>query len=210
MNDERRLLLERLFDGEARAQDHLSEGDDPQARAYLRQLELLRALARRHDPDAEAPARRSGAAVDRPRRRALTVSLAVAASLMITALGMRFGMRTKPATIPPPAGPSRSGLIAATNQARVSRPSLEVELFRWANAISPRREDAVAGVLARVASPRGRSPAREVLVLELANATPGSSAKLPRSIGSHTAATATTIRRSAANHRHRHPFPPKV
>ena len=210
MNDERRLLLERLFDGEARADDQRSADDDPQARAYLRQLELLRALARCHDPAAVVPARLSVAVVDRPRRRALTVTLAVAASLMITALAIRFGLGTKSGTIPPPAGPARPGRVAATIQVPASRPSLEVELYRWANAISPRREDAAAGVLARVVSLRGRSPAREVLVLELANATPGSSAKLPRSVVSHAAATSPSIRRPAANHRHRLSSPPRI
>jgi hypothetical protein len=210
MNDERRLLLERLFDGEARADDLRSMDDDPEARAFLRQLKLLRALARRHDPSAETQARRSESIVDRPQRRALTVPLAVAASLLITALAIRFGTGTKPGMTPPQAGPSRPASVAATNKVRALRPSLEIELYRWANAISPRREDAAADVLARVASLRGRSAVREVLVLELANAIPSISARLPRSIGSHVSAMATTIRRPAALHRHRPSSTPSV
>ncbi len=66
------------FDGEPAANDP-READDAESRAYLRQLSLLRELARRHDPAAAATPRQPVFVLPRSRRQILATILALAA-----------------------------------------------------------------------------------------------------------------------------------
>jgi hypothetical protein len=217
VNDERRLALERFFDGEADADDPRVAADGPEARDYLRRLGLLRDLARRHDPAADLPSRRPVVVPPRPRGRIVATALALAAGVLFLFLSFaaRSGLRTgrEPASLPaggPQPTASAGVAVAATARSRSPRPPLEVELYRWANASSPHREEAARVVLSRVASLHGRPASREILALELANATPGSFVKLPRSVAPQAAATPGSIRRPGPSRRHRPSPSPKA
>ncbi|MGO9464681.1 MAG: hypothetical protein ACLQVF_11085, partial [Isosphaeraceae bacterium] len=93
---------------------------------------------------------------------------------------------------------------------RSPRPTLEVELYRWANESSPYPDDAAGVVLSRVGSLRGRHASREILALELANATPGSAIKIPRSEASPATATPGLIRKPGSSRRHRFSSSPRA
>jgi hypothetical protein len=200
--------MERLFDGEPVADDACEAAAAAESLAYLRRLGLLRELAQRHDPAAAAPPRLPVFVPPRSRRRIFATVLALAASVWFATLAVRYGVRTnpEPASIPtgPPRPSARAGVaVASTAWARSPRPPLEVELYRWANESSPYREDAAGVVLSRVGSLQGRPASREILALELANATPGSAVKLPRSVASQATATPDSIRKPGSSRRHR-------
>ncbi|MGO9920337.1 MAG: hypothetical protein ACLQIB_37305 [Isosphaeraceae bacterium] len=215
MNDARREILERLFDGEPVAGDPRDAADDAESLAYLQRLSLLRELARRHDPAAALPARQPAFVPPRSRRRILATLLAVAASVLFAALVLRNGSRAKleRASIPsepPPSCAHDEGAVTAPARPRSPRPTLEVELYRWANESSPYPDDAAGVVLSRVGSLRGRHASREILALELANATPGSAIKIPRSEASPATATPGLIRKPGSSRRHRFSSSPRA
>jgi hypothetical protein len=179
MNHDRLAELGRLFDGELdeAAADALraSIEDDPEGRAYLERIGRLRALARAHDP-AVPPG------VTRPRRprarRILRSAPAIAATLLVL-----LGFPTDPPgrRAPEPAPATRVAQVASrpTPPAWIGPADpLEVDLHVWANTPSRRPEQAARLVLARAAGPRPRLAAREVLALELANATPGAAGRV--------------------------------
>jgi hypothetical protein len=208
VNDERRRILERLFDGEPVELDPGDAGDDPESLAYLRRLSLLRQLALVHDPAAAAPSRQALFVPPRSRQRIRAAILALAASVLFMTFMVHHGRRTgpEPASIPAaPAWPAAGKGVVDARKAgfRSPRPPLEVELYRWANACSPYQEDAAGVALSRAGSLEGRPAAREILVLELANAAPGSAVKLPRAVASQATTTRGLIRKPESSRRHR-------
>jgi hypothetical protein len=208
VNDERRQSLERFFDGEAVNDDPRVAADEPEADAYLRQLGLLRELARRHDPASACPPQRSVVIPPRPGFRKYAAILALAASLLLMVFAARRwppGDRV-PHPMPvasPTASPNAEVVVDATVMPRSRGPSVEVKLYRWANAESPRREDAARIVLARVEGLHARPASREVLALELANSMTGSVPRLARSVSSHATTTPGSSRRPAPSNRNR-------
>jgi hypothetical protein len=215
MNDERRLILERRFDGESRADDPIEAADDAESLAYLRRLSLLRQLALKHDPAGTVPPRRPLFVPDRSRGRISAIILALAASVLFMTLLVHNGWRTDlgPASIPaasawPSVGTTVADAVIASP--RSPRPPLEVELFRWANAFSPYQEDAAGVALARVGSLQGRPASREILALELANTTPGSAVKFPRLLASQAKAPPGSFRKPGSSRRHRSTSSPRV
>jgi hypothetical protein len=208
MNDERRQTLERLFDGEPVGDDAHDAADDAESLAYLRRLSLLRELALRHDPAAAVSPRRPVLIPPRSRRRISATLLALAASVLVMALAVRYGLRTDPErnSIPSDSsGPAATeGLVVSSAASpRSPRPPLEVELYRWANESSPYRDDAAGVVLPRAGSFEGRPASREILALELANATPGSAVNFPRSVVSRATASPGSTRKFGSSRRHR-------
>ncbi|MDR3633172.1 MAG: hypothetical protein P4L84_04995 [Isosphaeraceae bacterium] len=176
MNDARRLLLERYFDGELAAaeQDELRRdlADDPAALRHLDQLALLRTLARAHDPSVQPALAAPKTAVVQPAWRfAIPIALAAAASLvlMLTAPGERPAGRGLAPSVA--ALPKSSAVVEARPAALRSRAAnpLEVELIRLANTPSRRPERAARAVLSRGSPLQRRPAAREILALELAN-----------------------------------------
>ncbi len=207
MNDERRQILERLFDGEPVADDPRDAADDDESLGYLRQLSLLRELALRHDPTAAIPPRRPVYVPPRSRRRILATVLAVAASVLFMVLMINYGRRTdrELASIPAARARPSAGTNVADEQTaspRSPRPPLEVELYRWANESSPYRDDAAGVALSRVGAHHGRPASREILALELANAVPGSAVNFPRSVGSRASASPGSVRKLGSSRRH--------
>ncbi len=214
MNDEQRLLLERLFDGEP-VDDPRALADDADARAYLRQLALLRELSLRHDPAATQSRRCPMAFPPRRRGRTFAKRMALAASLLLMALLARHVRRTdrEPASTPP--APAKSSVSAAVASVATIRPQshrtpMEVRIYRWANAASPGREDAARIVLSRVEPLHGRPASHEVLALELANSTAGSVPRLLRSVSSHATSTPGSSRRPVPSNRPRPLSPPRA
>lgn len=203
MNDELRMRLGRHFDGEPPEAPLGDPADGPEARAYLRQLDALRELARRHDPAARSPHRCAVVFPVRPRRRVLAATMALAASMLVGVIALR----TQPRAVPVVAPRTASGLrVAATHRVRTARPPLEVEIYRLANSASPERDDVVRAVLSWGEPRHGRAASREVLALELANAPPGLAPRLARSAATH----AGPARRAPAVHRPRPVSSPKV
>ncbi len=208
MNDEQRRILELLFDGEAVDDDDPLGLDLPEAVVYLRQLALLRDLSRRHDPGSAFPPR---LAVIIPRRlgsRNRAAALALAACLLLMAIAARrrpAGDRVPdPMAIAPPAASPNVEVAGGAAVLPWSRgPSVEVELYRWANAESPRREDAARIVLARVEGLHTRPASREVLALELANSAKGPVPRIDRSVSSHASPTPGPSRRPGPSGRRR-------
>jgi hypothetical protein len=206
VNDERRQILERLFDGELVVDDSRDEADDAESLAYLRRLSLLRELALSYDPAAAVPPRRPVHVPQRSRRRIFATALAMAASVWFMVLMVLHRRRTdpEPASIPAaPAWPSAGTSVADARIAspRSPRPPLEVELYRWANESSPYRDDAARVALSRVRSLRGRPASREILALELANAIPGSAVSFPRSVASRTTVSPGSSRKFGSSRR---------
>ncbi len=211
MNDELRRILERRFDGEPAADDPRDAADDAESLAYLRGLSLLRELALRHDPAAAALPRRPVLIAPRSRRRRLATVLALAASVLFMALMVRFGRRDdpKPRSILASSGrPSAVASVAAgpTVSPRSPHPSLEVELYRWANESSPYTEVAAGVLLSRFASLHGRPASREILVLEAANAYHGLAIIFPRPAFSRSRTSPGSIRKFSSS-RHSRPAP---
>jgi hypothetical protein len=215
LNDERRQILERLFDGEPIVDEQCYEADDAESLAYIRQLGLLRELALRHDPAAAFPAQRPLLVPPRSRRRALSAVLALAASVLFTALVVHYGRRADPGPSSIPgaiAWPSVDTNVANGRSAspRSPRPPLEVELYRWANESSPYRDDAAGVALSRVGSLQGRPASREILALELANGIPGSAVNFPRSFAARATASPGSVRKIGSSRRHRPNPSPKA
>jgi len=207
MNDERRQILERLFDGERVADDPRDAADDDESLGYIRQLSLLRELALRHDPAAAVPPRRPVHVPPRSRRRIFATVLAMAASVLFVVLIVNYGRRTDPerASIPAARGWPSAGTIDAGAQRasrRSRRPPLEVALYRWANESAPYRDDAAGVALSRLGSLHGRPASREILALELANAVPGSAVNFPRSVASRATASPVSVRKFGSSRRH--------
>lgn len=202
MNDDRRLDLEQLFDQElppVQADATLrSLADDPDAARHLARLDRLRSLAQNHDPAAKiAPRPVVMPLAPRSRRFALP-ALAAAALLLLAIPLIRLGNApSAPAIVVHPT-PSVSIATAPAAPRSLSGPSLEVGFYRWANASTRDNQEAARVVLSRV-SPSRRSSAREVLALELANASPGAMERVKKVLNSHTPG-----RRSSSSHRH-HP-----
>jgi hypothetical protein len=215
MNDERRQILERLFDGEPAVDDPRDEADDAGSLAYVRRLSLLRELALRHDPAAAILPGRPVLVPLRSRRRDLAIVLAIAASVLFVTLMVHHGRRAdpRPASIPAsPPSPSAGSSVAGARIAspRSPCPPLEVALYRWANESAPYRDDAAGVALSRVGSLQGRPASREILALELANAIPGSAVNFPRSVISRTTASPGSIRKFGSSRRHRPASSPKA
>ncbi len=208
MNDERRQVLERLFDGEPAVQDPRDEADDAESLAYVRRLSLLRELALRHDPAAAIPPGQPVLVPLRSRRRTVAAVLALAASVLFVALMVHHGRRAHPGPASIPAAPSSPSAGSSVADARIAgsrspRPPLEVELYRWANESPPYRDDAAGVALSRVGTLQGRPASREILALELANAIPGSAVNFPRSVASRATASPGSIRKFGSSRRHR-------
>jgi hypothetical protein len=215
VNDERRQILERFFDGEAVNDDPRAAANEPEDDAYLRQLGLLRELSRRHDPASASPPRRAVVIPPRPGFRKYAAILALAASLLLMVFAARrwpMGDRV-PHPMPvasPEASTNAEVVVDAAVVPRSRGPSVEIELYRWANAESPRREDAARIVLARVEGLHARPASREVLALELANSVTGSVPRIARSVSSHATTTPGPSRRPAPSNRHRPIHPPRA
>jgi len=132
----------------------------------------------------------------------------VAASVLFVTLALRNGSRSQPEqasipTDPPQPWAREEGTVASVARPRSPRPPLEVELYRWANHLSPYREGSAGVVLPRVGSLQQRPASQEILALELANATPGSAIKIPRPEASSPTATPGSLRKSGSSRRHR-------
>ena len=184
MTDHRRLELERLFDGEIAEADRArllaGVSADPEAVAYLRRLEKLRALAGRHDPASRIP-RRSRSYSTPPRRaRWGWAALATAAGIALLVATRDRGPR--PDGLVPT--PSKSSGMVASGSGRLARPvdvpPFEVSFYGWANTKARHAQQAARLVLAPAGASRKRSLADEILALELANAGPGVGADLRR------------------------------
>ena len=204
MNDDRRLDLERYFDRElspAQSADILhSLGDDPDASRHLARLARLRVLAQNHDPAAAIAPRPVVLSLALRKRSAAAPLIAAAALLLLSIPLSRLWIAPSSPTIIAPTHPSVSIAAAPTAPRPLSNPSLEVGFYRWSNASTRDNEEAARVVLSRVSHSR-RSSAREVLALELANASPGAMDRVKKMLNSQTAA-----RRPVPSHRH-HPSP---
>lgn len=173
MND---LEIERLFDGELPPADRRRAFDaletDPEARRHFDRLARLRELSRRHDPAANWLEGRPFAPLPRrlPWRPALAAAVAAVAAVVLLS---RMGdpARVGPVTpLPFAVGPVATPVVAPAGM--VDRGPLEVELYRWANAPGRAAGQAARLVLSSSTATRKRSPADEILALELANASP--------------------------------------
>jgi hypothetical protein len=176
MTLERRREIERLFDGElpegdrARLLDELLE--DPEGRDHLDRLAILRGLARRHDPASKIPRRE---VILSTTRRPVPWWLAVAATAAAVALlCWPRGRENQPPRVVT-IGPSGKVIVAPSRSSTgrapppFDRPPLEVELYRWANTPARAPGQAALLVLSPPSPSRKRSPADEILALELAN-----------------------------------------
>ncbi len=167
MTDDRRLEIERGFDGELDEPEPASPIDDPEARRHLDRLARLRELALRHDPGSLVP-RRSFELPRRSPRRILSW-LAVAATAAVVTLAFlpefRSGKPPRVVLTEPTTKPSARPL-----EPTVGRPPLEVELYGWANTPSKPSGQVAKLVLSPGPSSKKRSAANEILALELANA----------------------------------------
>jgi hypothetical protein len=190
MNDRDRLRLERLFDGEPDEDDREALGrelsEDPAARRHLDELGFLRALARSHDPAGSATPPRAARPAVRSARRRLPLAAAALAAGLLALMALPAGppadrVPAARALAPPAPPPRRPAAVSPAPSPRVEadRP-IEVGLYLWANAPSRPSEQAARLILARDPSPRRRTASQDVLVLELANATPGAIGKVRR------------------------------
>jgi hypothetical protein len=171
VTDERRLELERYFDGElppdrqARIARRLPE--DGEARLHLRRMARLRALARSHET-AAIPVPRPHPTRPQPAR---VLAVAAAAVAAIVAIAVVRRGRTSSDDVPGAPGPA-----AIVAPAPVVGPSVgpapirEVELYTWANRDRRRPDSAARAILRSGARSGKRAAAAEVLALDLANA----------------------------------------
>jgi hypothetical protein len=174
VNDERRLELERYFDGELHLDRHAEiarlVSEDGETRLYLRRLARLRDLARSHELAAGRPASRV-LTPPPPRSRAPRGPVVAAAALAAgVALMVVWRIRTAPE------GPGAATSVApAPIVVPFERPASipEVELYTWANRSRRRPEAAASAILFSGARSGKRPAAAEVLALDLANAAPG-------------------------------------
>ena len=211
MNDERRFGLERRFDGEAAPGDCQAELGVEDL-AYLERLSVLRKLARAHDPAASVPPRSSLKAPRTPRwARLAGAALAAGILALVVATRPESPPRHKPVlSQAPPAQPSHDLKVANRPASRPSRPSAEATFYRWANE-EPADDDRVArAFLAASTTRRGRSTRREILALELANATTDAAGRVARSGTLHAVASHATNRRHSGSSRARPASPPKA
>jgi hypothetical protein len=173
MTDDRRLEIERRFDGELDGEGDLSSGSfedlkiDPEARRHLERLTLLRELARRHDPASEIARSRYQLPDRRPRRAPWWLAIAASAAgvAFLTWPSPRVEPPSKLVKIEPP-----GKAIVRPVEPAFERPPLEVELYGWANTASKAPKQVARLVLAPASPSKKRSPADEILALELANA----------------------------------------
>jgi hypothetical protein len=215
VNDDQQQKLEQIFDGEAIDDESHEPAATSEARAYLHQLGLLRDLARQHDPAAGLPSRAPELVLVRSTGRMLAAVLAIAASVVVLlGFGSRYLARTDRTTTPSittaPPRPSSTIAVATAPETRAPQPTHEVEFYRWANAVSPSREDVARVVLSRVASPRALRASQEILALELANAPSDAIAKLSRSVAPRSATAPGALRKHALLRRHRPSATPKA
>jgi hypothetical protein len=168
MTDERRLELERFFDGELppdrQAEAARLVAEDGDARLYVDRLARLRALARAHE----------SAAAARPSRRRIPLVLAGAAAALaasVAALVVWWGRTASEASTAPGSAAVVVPALIAVPSGRFG-PIREVELYTWANRNRRRPETAAGAVLLSRARPGRRPAALEVLALDLANASP--------------------------------------
>jgi hypothetical protein len=171
MTDDLRLEIELRFDGEpdetGSTQPLEDLTDNPDARRHLDRLVLLRDLARRHDPASEIPRRRFNLPDARPRQAPWW--LAIAATAAAVALFFWPGSRIeKPIPVVLVQPPAKATVRPVDGP--VDRPPLEVELYGWANTPLRAPKQAARLVLSPASAFRKRSPADEILALELANA----------------------------------------
>jgi hypothetical protein len=166
MTDDRRSEIERRFDGESDESETLGEfADDPEAQRYLDRLTLLRELAQRHDPASTVPRRTFALPDHRPRRFPWWIALTTAAAIVIFCAPLFFrGGNVPPVVVGPTGKPSVRPI-----EPPAGRPPLEVELYGWANTPSRAPRQAARLVLSPAFPSKKRSPADEILALELAN-----------------------------------------
>jgi hypothetical protein len=172
MTDDRRLEIERRFDGELDGEGDLSSVAfetlkiDSEARRHLDRLAMLRELARRHDPASEIPR----STFDLPGRRARRAPWWLAVAASAAAIAVLAWPSTR---VEPPAKLVKTGTTVKSTvrsfEPTIDRPPLEVELYGWANTASRAPKQAARLVLAPASPSRKRSPADEILALELAN-----------------------------------------
>ena len=179
MTDDRSLEIERYFDGELADQDRRPVLDrlagDPEARRHLDRLMVLREVARRHDPAANIPRRTIS-----PIRRRRPVPSWLAVASIAAAVALLCWPRARVMDPPRNGTEERSRLRSASSplpttdrlSLSTDRPPLEVELYGWANTPSRAPGQAARLVLGPASAAHKRSPADEILALELANATP--------------------------------------
>ena len=190
MNDARKRLLERYFDGALAPSEHDAVGrmlaDDADASNYLAQLALLRRLARAHEPTPQP-------VVLRVSRRRWGRPLALAASALAACLVLVLTIpREQPVDrtpSAPPASPPRKNVVASGPPAPGN--PLEVEVMRLANSPLHGPEGDARVVVARTRL----SAAREVFLLKLANGAPHGALSLPRSTASPAATNFGALRR---------------
>jgi hypothetical protein len=187
MND---LEIERLFDGELPPSDRRRVLDalenDPEARLHLNRLTRLRELARRHDPAGKRPEVRPFTSLPHSRPWRPALAAAVAAVALLSRLG--GPARVEPVIpLPLAIGPATRPIAAPAG-------TLEVELYRWANAPGRVAGQAARLVLSSSTAPRKRSPADEILALELANAPPKTRGDVRRFAAARTPRSTTPAR----------------
>ncbi|GAC1471082.1 MAG: hypothetical protein NVSMB9_16830 [Isosphaeraceae bacterium] len=220
MNDEERLLLlQRLFDNELSDDDRqfLAQArvDDPESRRYLDQLSRLRVLANRHEPTVSR-ARPIRFAVEPKARSAHRVLLsfgAIAAGLVawlafLNSQPLERGRADGPlSVVRAPVGRVETRSTRTPEQAQGP---LEVELYRWANTPARGASGTARAVLSGSSTSHRRSAAREILALELANATPRAMGKVPRVVLSNGALIPGPFRRPTPGHRRPPPNTPSA
>ena len=216
MNSERRQMLERLFDGEPAEDDPLDEQNDAESLAYLRKLAMLREIAQKHDPSAAIEPRRPSTSAATPLRRIAPALLAMAATLALIVVvrdQLRDSGDRKVTRVDVPSSakaPIDDPIILKASR-RPPRPSLEVQLYRWANA-SPSSAENVAGLVLsrRGGDSKSRRASREILALELANAEPGSTPRIPRLKEAGASTVTGSSRKSGSTHRPRYSHSPRA
>lgn len=187
MTDDRKLELERFFDGElvpdeqARVAREL--GVDPAAARYIEQLQQLRTLALRHDPSAMVsparPAPPPWASPPTGRRWVMGAAGGLIAASILGLLwwsrGQEVGPPTRQAVAPPVVDPDAPSVVAPTDRTVASYAAtvpldLDEQLFEWANGALPSPAAAARALIDQAPRRRQRTPAGvEILTLELAN-----------------------------------------
>ena len=171
MTDDRRLEIERRFDGEpagvGRPEPFEGPLDDPEDHKHRERLARLRDLARRHDPASEVPQRAFVLPDSRSRRSRWWLAVAATAAAVALLIGRVSRVdQLAPVVV---VVPSEKSAVRPTEVA-VERPPLEVELYGWANTPSRASQQAARLILGPGSPSKKRSPADEILALELANA----------------------------------------
>jgi hypothetical protein len=167
MTDDRRLEIERRFDGEPDGSDSSPLVEDSEAQRHLDRLVLLRELARRHDPASAVPRKAMTLPDRRPRRTPgwlVLASMAAAIALICGWWSFRKGDVPGRLMVNKSTRPANRSV-----EALIGRPPLEVELYGWANTPSRTTGQAARLVLSPGPSSKKRSSADEILALELAN-----------------------------------------